>query len=80
MVGDRTERPPDEVGEHVVECHHRDRQDEGDPEQPPELADMITVPAMAVLVGRANWWPGRPPVKSARLSGVAVTADRQRDE
>jgi len=21
----------------------------------------ITVPAMAVLVGKANWWPSRPP-------------------
>ncbi|MGH3642758.1 MAG: RND family transporter [Mycobacterium sp.] len=25
----------------------------------------ITVPAMAVLVGKANWWPSRPPTKQS---------------
>jgi putative drug exporter of the RND superfamily len=25
------------------------------------LVRTITVPAMAVLVGNANWWPSRPP-------------------
>jgi uncharacterized membrane protein YdfJ with MMPL/SSD domain len=30
------------------------------------LVRTITVPAMAVLVGRANWWPSRPPHAQAR--------------
>ena len=27
------------------------------------LVRTVTVPALAVLVGRANWWPSRPPRK-----------------
>jgi RND superfamily putative drug exporter len=40
------------------------------------LVRTVTVPAMAVLVGRANWWPSRwrprPPASRARQDPVPV--------
>ncbi|WP_422593740.1 hypothetical protein, partial [Mycobacterium sp.] len=43
------------------------------------LVRTITVPAMAVLVGRANWWPSRsgprrePPARRFARAGIART-------
>jgi RND superfamily putative drug exporter len=34
------------------------------------LVRTITVPAMATLVGRANWWPSR--LSKTRLAGVGA--------
>ncbi|MDT0203917.1 hypothetical protein [Nocardioides sp. AE5] len=39
----------DQVGEHRVECHHRDRQDQHDPEQASELARVVGVPGVAAV-------------------------------
>ncbi len=36
----------------------------------------VTVPAIAVLVGKASWWPGRPEVaRGAAVSSPKPTAD-----
>jgi RND superfamily putative drug exporter len=35
----------------------------------------ITVPAMAVLVGKANWWPSRPPTKQSDAQPEQDDAD-----
>jgi hypothetical protein len=39
------------------------------------LVRTITVPAMAVLVGNANWWPSRPPRPSPRRPERLHTPD-----
>ncbi|WP_454112499.1 hypothetical protein [Microbacterium aurum] len=39
-----------EVGEHVVEAHHWHRQNQHDPEQPPELPDVVAVACMTAVV------------------------------
>src|SRR5699024_2564838 len=41
---------PQQVGEHIVESHHRHTQDQHDPKQAPELSHMIPVPGMAPMV------------------------------
>ncbi len=40
----------DEVGEHVIEAHDRDGEDEHDPEQASELPDVIAVTGMPMIV------------------------------
>ena len=51
-----------QVGEHLVEGHHRYSQDQHDPEQSPELSDVVAVPSVTV------------PCVSAVPRMVAVTA------
>jgi RND superfamily putative drug exporter len=39
------------------------------------LVRTITVPAIAVLVGRANWWPSKPRRPVARRQPLPIPAD-----
>ena len=39
------------------------------------LVRTVTVPAMATLVGRANWWPSRLSVQRSRVPGACRAAD-----
>src|SRR6202012_468268 len=39
------------------------------------LVRTITVPAMAVLVGNANWWPSKPPPPAPRERAVRPAAE-----
>ena len=41
----------------------------------------ITVPAMAVLVGKANWWPaGRAAARKGKIRRTPVVHDEDRDD
>ncbi|MEH6822149.1 hypothetical protein [Dietzia psychralcaliphila] len=42
------------MGEHLVEGHHRYRQDEHDPEKTSELPDVVCVPGMTAVVFMAG--------------------------
>lgn len=41
----------DEMSEHLVEPHHRDREGEHDPEQPPELSHVIPMAMVTAMAG-----------------------------
>ncbi|GAB3053993.1 hypothetical protein GCM10027079_20510 [Sediminivirga luteola] len=63
------------MGEHVVEADHRHRQGEHDPEQPPELPDVIAMTRMAVMaavvVVTVRCALGSAVIRVIRVMGVA---------
>src|SRR5699024_8070056 len=65
-----------QIGEHRIECDHRDAQDQHDPKQPPELSDMVSVVPVAVTgVPTVGFVPGVVMMLMTGVVRVAFMAD-----